>query len=206
MAPSHLESDGHLISALVETFTDHLCTCHCFRSLLNFYWHDSELREHGVTVTFPNRRLELLERVPTSPGNSVNQDRTSTFNWLDTAITIKVQTVSQHYEEQEMANLNHRRKLEEERESLDEQLAQQSPLFGFSRSLLKWIVESTPGTAPPSCERIRVKIHDSSPVGLTSSSPRSLPPVTLRGGLCAPARRFVAAFCEKFCARNIGAT
>jgi len=117
------------------------------RHLRNFYWNDKELRDHGAPVDFATRRLDLLEQS--------HAGRSSTFNWLDTLLTVEVQTLDEHYEETESAHLHQR---EAGRQRLADRFAAESPLFRFSRELLQWIGESPMSVSPPSCPSIGVSL------------------------------------------------
>jgi hypothetical protein len=80
---------------------------------------------------------------------------------LGTAVTVEIQTLCEHYDAAELANLNLRRLQQERRENLRSQLAENAPLFRFSRELLQWLVdEGSAVSAPPSCDIIHVAVHD----------------------------------------------
>lgn len=147
-AALHEPSTMYTIKIVVED-ADHAAVLQ--RNLRNFYWNDKELREHGAPVDFATRRLDLLEQ-------SESSHRCSTFNWLDTLISVQVQTLDEHYEESEMAHLKQREDRAHRRELLAEQFAAESPLFRFSRELLQWIGDVSSESPPPSCASIGVTI------------------------------------------------
>jgi hypothetical protein len=118
---------------------------------------DDELRRAGAPVGAATRRLELLEqsatassRGPTyhhSPVRARARARASSVRWLGTAMGVRVRTLEEHHAAADAAAAGRASRRAERRERWAARVAADSPLFGFSRDLLRWIV-SQPPSAP----------------------------------------------------------
>eukprot|EP00281_Chroomonas_sp_CCMP1168_P026565 CAMPEP_0206230390 /NCGR_PEP_ID=MMETSP0047_2-20121206/10235_1 /ASSEMBLY_ACC=CAM_ASM_000192 /TAXON_ID=195065 /ORGANISM="Chroomonas mesostigmatica_cf, Strain CCMP1168" /LENGTH=526 /DNA_ID=CAMNT_0053653813 /DNA_START=232 /DNA_END=1812 /DNA_ORIENTATION=+ len=143
---------------------------HVHRSLRNIEWTDTELRARGIPAEASTRKGQLVEQTTHSAealGHAVQYgesngsgDRCSTVRWWGAGIQVRVQTLNEHYAETEMITMANREKLAKRKELHQERLAAQSPLYGFARNLMRWMLDEEATTAPPACGRIQVTIHD----------------------------------------------
>uniref|UniRef100_A0A7S0EYK0 Uncharacterized protein n=1 Tax=Hanusia phi TaxID=3032 RepID=A0A7S0EYK0_9CRYP len=145
-----LEEDHNMyhIKLLVET-PEKVEQLH--RSLRTLIFQDSELRELSLPVADSTRELELISQV--------DSHHISAVMWKGTGIAIQVQSLDEYYRETEMTTMANRAKRRAVREEAYRRLERKTPIYGFSRSILQWMLASRTFSPPPSCESISVSLH-----------------------------------------------
>ncbi len=142
------------------------------RFLRNIQWTDKELRARAIPIQDSTRRAELIEEelhtaealghaisLEESRAKEASGDRSSTVSWWGTTIQIRVQTLNAHYAETELISMANREKLAIRREMQQESMADQSPLYGFARNLMRWMLADEGLSKPPACGSIQVNVH-----------------------------------------------
>ncbi len=140
--------------------------------LRNVHWTDKELRARGIPIQDATRRADLIEEElhtaealghailwEDSRAKEASGDRSSTVNWWGTTIQVRVQTLNAHYAETELISMANREKLAIRKEMQQETMADQSPLYGFARNLMRWMLADQGLSKPPACGSIQVNVH-----------------------------------------------
>mmetsp|Transcript_2441 Transcript_2441/g.4403 ORF Transcript_2441/g.4403 Transcript_2441/m.4403 type:complete len:467 (+) Transcript_2441:203-1603(+) len=134
------------IKVLVEDEESRLSV---LRYLCTLVFNDAELRAHDIVVSEEARKLDLLWR--SAEGLVVK--------WQATKIGIRVLTLDEHYEQQELANINRKNERLNRMHHACAELEGKSRVFGFSRKLLNWVFSSADMVSPPSSEAFRVSVR-----------------------------------------------
>jgi hypothetical protein len=140
------------------------------RFLRTIQWTDKELRARGIPIRDSTRRAELIEEqlhtaealghaISLEESREATGDRSSTVSWWGTTIQVRVQTLNAHYAETELISMANREKLAIRRELQQETMADQSPLYGFARNLMRWMLADEGLSKPPACGSIQVNVH-----------------------------------------------
>lgn len=163
-----VDDDMYHIKLVVED-DEHADRVH--RSLRNMEYTDEELRARGIPSEASTRKLHLVcesthtaealgHRVWHSQDTAKTLgDRCSTVKFWGMGIQIRVQTLNEHYAEAEMITMTNREQLAQRKEQQHEHLAAQSPVYGFARNLLRWMLDEDATTLPPSSGSIQVTVH-----------------------------------------------
>mmetsp|Transcript_18874 Transcript_18874/g.38415 ORF Transcript_18874/g.38415 Transcript_18874/m.38415 type:complete len:478 (+) Transcript_18874:226-1659(+) len=145
-APEFGQTSMFHVKVLVE---DHEHAEVVQKQLGNLVFSDAELREHNTEVTDATRKMELVSR--SAEGVTVK--------WQGTKIGIEVITLEEHYEQQELSNMNRKAEKLFRKENACLELEHKSRVFGFSRKLLYWIFSSADIVSPPSSDVFQVSVH-----------------------------------------------
>mmetsp|Transcript_42162 Transcript_42162/g.98884 ORF Transcript_42162/g.98884 Transcript_42162/m.98884 type:complete len:479 (+) Transcript_42162:228-1664(+) len=110
---------------------------------------DRELRDHNIVVSEDARRMDLLSW----------SEEGLCISWQGTKIGIRVLSLDDHYEQQELSNINRKAERLNRKDNACAELEGKSRVFGFSRKLLNWIFSSADMVSPPSSEKVRVTVR-----------------------------------------------
>lgn len=161
----HVDEDMYRLKIVVEDGA-HAAKLH--RYLRNLEWSDSELQSQGIPVESATREAVLVEESTHTAqdlghmvtlGQEATGDRTSIVDWWGAGVQIRIQTLDEDYAETEMLSMMNRERLWLRKLAHQEELASVSPLYGFTRNLVKWMLSSDCVSAPPSMEQIKVNIR-----------------------------------------------
>lgn len=161
----HVDEDMYRLKIVVEDGA-HAAKLH--RYLRNLEWSDNELQSQGIPVESATREAVLVEESTHTAqdlghmvtlGQEATGDRTSIVDWWGAGVQIRIQTLDEDYAETEMLSMMNREKLWLRKLAHQEELASVSPLYGFTRNLVKWMLSSDCVSAPPSMEQIKVNIR-----------------------------------------------
>ena len=72
---------------------------------------------------------------------------------------VRVQTLDEHYKEQELRTMKRRDRSEARRDRVTKRLGEKAPVYGFSRDVLNFLLASRSLAAPRSCGSISVTVH-----------------------------------------------
>mmetsp|Transcript_26605 Transcript_26605/g.67087 ORF Transcript_26605/g.67087 Transcript_26605/m.67087 type:complete len:533 (-) Transcript_26605:510-2108(-) len=139
------------------------------RSLRQMEFTDAELLGLGLSARSDTRTASLIEQSThtagelghmVAVGTGGSGDRSSVIQWYDSHFLVRVQTLNEHYAETEMISATNRERMAICKEIQQERLAVQSPLYGFARNFLEWMLtsDSIRIAHPPSCSTIKVSI------------------------------------------------
>lgn len=160
----HVDEDMYHLKIVVED-SENAMKLH--RYLRNIEWTDSELREKDIPIEAATREVVLVEESTHTAqdlghmvtlGHDATGDRTSVVNWSGAGMQIRIQTLDEHYAETEMISMMNRERLSIRKQLQQERLASVSPLYGFTRNIMKWMLTSDAArlTSPPSMAGIQV--------------------------------------------------
>jgi len=139
------------------------------RKLRKMEFTDAELLGLGLSAQSDTRTASLIEQSThtagelghmVAVGTGGSGDRSSVIHWYDSHFLVRVQTLNEHYAETEMISMANRERLAICKEIEQERLAVQSPLYGFARNVMEWMLtsDSIRIAHPPSCSSIKVTI------------------------------------------------
>ena len=159
-------SDMYHLKIIVED-EEHAEEMH--RLLRTMEFTDAELLGLGLPAQSDTRSASLVEQVTHTAGElghvvardqEGSGDRSSVVHWYDAHFLVRVQTLNEHYAETEMISMANRERLAICKEMQQERLAVQSPLYGFARNVMEWMLtaDSVRIAHPPSCPAIKVNI------------------------------------------------
>ncbi|MBI3926930.1 MAG: hypothetical protein HY319_15445 [Armatimonadetes bacterium] len=135
----------------------------CQRHLAGWRWSQEELAELNVPYEPGTYQLEFLEvkdylSNKSSKGSGWRALK-SVVRWWDTTFEIQVQSLRNYFQERERLTRESHAGFKARREQLRNQVAQVLPLFGFYRSLLRWLFLS-PGEPAPSYPSVSIELTD----------------------------------------------
>jgi hypothetical protein len=130
-----VEDDAHRVNVL--------------KYLSTLVFNDRELRDHNIVVSEDARKMELCSWW--AEGLVVK--------WQGTKIGIRVLALDDHYEQQELSNINHKTERLNRTNNACAELEGKSRVFGFSRKLLNWVFSSADVVSPPSSEAFHVTVR-----------------------------------------------
>lgn len=132
-------------------------------ALLELMWPDEVLLKYDIQPTEARRQLEFVEvkdylnrpRRKKSGWEAIK----SVVRWSDKTFEIQVQSLRNFLRERERLTKESHRSFKANRERVRNQVAQQIPLFGFYRELLRWLF-LFPDTPPPEHSRVTLRLVD----------------------------------------------
>ncbi len=132
-------------------------------ALVDFDWPEKALRKLHIEPHETTRQLEFVEvkdylasgRRKLTGWEAIK----SVVRWSDKTFEIQVQSLRSFLSERERLTKESHLSFKANRERVREQVAQQMPLFGFYRELLRWLFLDT-GLHPPVHKRVTLRLVD----------------------------------------------
>jgi hypothetical protein len=131
--------------------------------LVRLTWTPDALARVGVPASAATSHLELIE-VKDYIGQGGRKETgweaiKSVFRWSDVMFEVQVQPLWNYQQEREFLTQESHAGFKARREMLRNQIADQIPLFGFYRNLLRWLFLS-PEEPVPAYPSVRILLHD----------------------------------------------
>ena len=148
------EENMYQIRIIVDT-AEHASEVH--RYLSHIHFSDGALIANSAPCCARSRSASLVshsERVAVDG----QQVRASVIAWRGVEMSVRVQTLDEHYAERELRTMARRSRQAARRERVTKRLGEKSPVYGFSRDMLHFILTSHSLKTPPSCDKITVTV------------------------------------------------
>ncbi|MEW6278857.1 MAG: hypothetical protein AB1758_09560 [Candidatus Eremiobacterota bacterium] len=132
------------------------------KALRGLTWSPEVLRKHRVPAEEGTERLRFVE-----VKNYLSSERKlsgwaalkSVVTWWDGVFEIQVQALGSYHRERERLTRESHTSFKFSRERLRNQIAEEMPLFGFYRDLLRWLFLE-PGEPPPLFPGVEIEVGD----------------------------------------------
>lgn len=132
-------------------------------ALIELNWADEDLQEFEIDPGPTTRRLAFVEvkdyLTPNQQKRSGWEGVKSVVKWADKTFEIQVQPLGNFLHEREWLTKESHNTFKLNRERVREEVAQQIPLFGFYRDLLRWLFQN-PSTPPPTYPGVTISLVD----------------------------------------------
>jgi hypothetical protein len=131
--------------------------------LVRLAWTPEALAGVGVPASAATSRLDLVEVKDYLAQHGRKETGweaiKSVFRWWDVMFEVQVQPLWNYQQEREFLTRESHAGFKARREELRNQIANQIPLFGFYRNLLRWLFLS-PDEVVPAYPSVRIVLHD----------------------------------------------
>lgn len=132
-------------------------------ALVEMAWSDEALAKFGVEALAENRRLHFIEvkdyLTPSQQKHSGWEALKSVVRWSDKAVEIQIQPLGNFLYERELLTKESHTSFRANRQSVRDQVAEQSPLFRFYHDLLRWLF-LYPDEPPPLYPGVTLSLVD----------------------------------------------
>ncbi len=131
--------------------------------LTTWVWTPEELAGFDIPYSPQTRRPEFLEVKDYLSGDQKKgsgwQAMKSVIRWWEQTFEIQIQPLRNYFRERERLTRESHSGFKARREELRDQVARALPLFGYYRSLLRWLF-AEPGSPPPQYEGVTLELKD----------------------------------------------